>query len=76
MVKMEPILDRFELRGSQKSSKSGLRVRNLVRRISCFLVREVHIGSFFIRLTLVREGVGSECAATFCNGRFLSLIHI
>ena len=21
-------------------------------------------------LTLVREGVGSECAATFCNGRF------
>ena len=37
---------------------------NLIRRILCFFVREMHVGSFCISLTCVREGVGSECAAT------------
>ena len=33
-------------------------------------MREVHVGSFFISATLVREGIESECAATLRNGRF------
>ena len=33
-------------------------------------MRAVHVGSLFISLTLVREGIESECAATLCNGRF------
>ena len=64
---MTAILNQFELQGSQKGSKSK---SDLVRRISCFLVREVHVGSFFISATLVREGTESECAATLRNGRF------
>ena len=57
---------------SSRQAKKGLNVvkSDLIRRISCFLVREVHVGSFFISAALVREGIESECAATLRNGRF------